>query len=47
MALRILFITRNYPSKVGGLEEYSYNLIREFESREFTHKSTLPKVSIR
>ena len=22
----ILFITRNYPPKVGGLEEYSYNL---------------------
>ena len=43
MKSRILFITRNYPPKVGGLEEYSYNLIREFESHEFTHKITLSK----
>ena len=41
--LRILFITRNYPPKVGGLEEYSYHLIREFESRVPTHKITLSK----
>jgi len=41
--LRILFITRNYPPKVGGLEEYSYNLIREFESRETICKITLSK----
>ena len=34
MLQRILFITRNYPPKVGGLEEYSYNLIREFELHE-------------
>lgn len=27
----ILFITRNYPPKVGGLENYSYHLIRQFE----------------
>ncbi len=43
MKSRILFITRNYPPKVGGLEEYSYNLIREFESHESTHKITLSK----
>ena len=43
MKSRILFITRNYPPKVGGLEEYSYNLIREFESRETTCKITLSK----
>jgi len=43
MKLRLLFITRNYPPKVGGLEIYSYNLIKEFESREFTHKITLSK----
>jgi glycosyltransferase involved in cell wall biosynthesis len=43
MALRILFITRNYPPKVGGLEEYSYNLIREFEAHEITCKITLSK----
>ena len=39
----ILFITRNYPPKVGGLEEYSYNLIREFEAHEFICKITLSK----
>lgn len=39
----ILFITRNYPPKVGGLEEYSYNLIREFASRDTTYKITLSK----
>ncbi len=39
----ILFITRNYPPKVGGLEEYSYHLIREFESRVTTFKITLSK----
>ena len=39
----ILFITRNYPPKVGGLEEYSYNLIREFEAHGSTHKITLSK----
>lgn len=43
MKSRILFITRNYPPKVGGLEEYSYNLIREFGSRDTTHKITLSK----
>ncbi len=43
MKSRILFITRNYPPKVGGLEEYSYNLIKEFESREITCKITLSK----
>ena len=26
MTLKPLFITRNYPPKVGGLEEYSYHL---------------------
>ena len=39
----ILFITRNYPPKVGGLEEYSYNLIKEFETHEITFKITLSK----
>ena len=43
MAQRILFITRNYPPKVGGLETYSYNLIKEFESHEITYKITLSK----
>ena len=39
----ILFITRNYPPKVGGLEEYSYHLIKEFEAHEITFKITLSK----
>ena len=43
MKSRILFITRNYPPKVGGLEIYSYNLIKEFESREDTCKITLSR----
>jgi len=43
MKSRILFITRNYPPKVGGLEIYSYNLIKEFESRENTCKITLSR----
>jgi glycosyltransferase involved in cell wall biosynthesis len=43
MAQRILFITRNYPPKVGGLEIYSYNLIKEFEANEITFKITLSR----
>jgi len=43
MKSRILFITRNYPPKVGGLETYSYNLIKEFQVHEFAHKITLSK----
>ena len=43
MSEKILFITRNYPPKVGGLEEYSYHLIREFEFLEAACKITLSK----
>jgi len=43
MAQGILFITRNYPPKVGGLEEYSYHLIKKFEAHEITFKITLSK----
>jgi len=43
MELQILFITRNYPPKLGGLEEYSYNLIKEFEAHGSTHKIILSK----
>jgi glycosyltransferase involved in cell wall biosynthesis len=39
----ILFITRNYPPKVGGLENYSFNLIKTFASSMTTHKITLSK----
>lgn len=31
MRPRLLFITRNYPPRVGGLETFSYHLIREFQ----------------
>ncbi len=31
MKPHLLFITRNYPPRVGGLETFSYHLIREFE----------------
>lgn len=37
----ILFITRNYPPKVGGLEIYSYQLIRQFEKTCTVFKITL------
>ena len=39
----ILFITRNYPPKIGGLEKYSYHLIREFEAHGPIRKITLSK----
>ena len=39
----ILFITRNYPPIVGGLEKYSFNLINAFASRMPTHKIALSK----
>jgi glycosyltransferase involved in cell wall biosynthesis len=37
----ILFITRNYPPRVGGLETYSHQLIRQFEKACRVHKITL------
>jgi phosphatidylinositol alpha-1,6-mannosyltransferase len=43
MKLRALFITRNYPPKLGGLEKYSYNLIREFEAHDPIFKIVLSK----
>ena len=43
MKQRFLFITRNYPPKIGGLEAYSYHLIREFEHHHPTFKITLTK----
>lgn len=39
----ILFITRNYPPKVGGLEKYSFQLIEAFAASIPTHKITLSK----
>jgi len=39
----ILFISRNYPPMKGGLENYSYNLIRLFENHLGTYKIVLGK----
>ena len=41
MQIDALFITRNYPPKIGGLENYSFNIIKEFESRHRILKITL------
>jgi phosphatidylinositol alpha-1,6-mannosyltransferase len=46
MNLKILFITRNYPPKIGGLEAYSYNLINEFEKHDITYKIVLAKSKV-
>lgn len=43
MTLKFLFITRNYPPKMGGLEAYSYNLINKFETNNHTYKIALSK----
>lgn len=46
MKQRFLFITRNYPPKVGGLEAFSYNLIREFEQNHAVFKIVLTRSNI-
>jgi len=46
MPFNLLFITRNYPPQVGGLENYSYNLINEFEKQESTRKIVFSKSKI-
>ena len=43
MIHKILFITRNYPPKIGGLETFSYNLIKEFEKRHNVTKIVLSR----
>ena len=43
MKQKILFISRNYPPKIGGLETYSYNLIQEFEQHHIVHKIVLSR----
>jgi phosphatidylinositol alpha-1,6-mannosyltransferase len=43
MKPKILFISRNYPPKLGGLEAYSYNLIKEFEKDYTVYKIVLRK----
>jgi glycosyltransferase involved in cell wall biosynthesis len=39
----ILFITRNYPPQIGGLETYSYELISSFEQHHAVSKIVLRK----
>jgi glycosyltransferase involved in cell wall biosynthesis len=39
----ILFISRNYPPRIGGLEAYSYNLIKHFGSHPTVRKIVLGK----
>ena len=46
MKQKILFISRNYPPKIGGLEIYSYNLIQEFEQHHIVHKIVLSRSNI-
>ena len=46
MKQKILFITKNYPPKIGGLETYSYNLIREFEKHHTVSKVVLGRSNI-
>lgn len=46
MPSKLLFITRNYPPQIGGLENYSYNLINEFEIQGSTRKIVLSKSKI-
>jgi len=41
MQIDALFITRNYPPKIGGLENYSFNIIKEFERQHRVLKITL------
>jgi len=40
---KILFLSKNYPPKIGGLETYSYNLIRQFEKHHQVSKIVLAK----
>ena len=43
MRPEILFITRNYPPQIGGLETYSYQLIKHFEEHHSVSKIILGK----
>ena len=43
MKQKILFVSKNYPPKLGGLETYSYNLIKEFEQNYSVYKIVLRK----
>ena len=43
MKAEILFISRNYPPRIGGLEAYSYNLIKYFGQQHAVRKIVLGK----
>jgi len=43
MTGQILIISRNYPPKIGGLETFSFHLIREFEKNHHVHKIVLSR----
>lgn len=43
MTPEILFISRNYPPQIGGLEAYSYNLIKYFGEQHTVSKIVLGK----
>jgi len=45
MTRPILFISRNYPPKTGGLETYSYHLIRAFETHGTADRIVLARSS--
>ncbi len=46
MKQKILFISKNYPPKLGGLEIYSYNLIKEFEKDYTVYKIVLRRSNL-
>jgi glycosyltransferase involved in cell wall biosynthesis len=46
MKQKILFISKNYPPKLGGLETYSYNLIKEFEKDYTVYKIVLRRSNL-
>jgi glycosyltransferase involved in cell wall biosynthesis len=46
MKQKILFVSKNYPPKLGGLETYSYNLIKEFEKDYSVYKIVLKRSNL-
>lgn len=46
MKQKILFVSKNYPPKLGGLEMYSYNLIKEFEKDYSVYKIVLRRSNL-
>jgi len=46
MKSKILFISRSYPPRLGGLEAYCFNLIERFQKDFSVHKITLSKSKV-